>query len=115
MVSYYSQPSMLASSPRLDRTNRLTLFAFPFRIMDASMELNYIFVLTAVAILWRPMENAKEYAFVMQLPSMKGGEDGDGEEGEFEMGVVPSAMDEDDDDESDEVIFSDEPNKIDTF
>jgi hypothetical protein len=60
------------------------------------------------------MANAKDYAFVMQLPSMKAGEDDDDEEGEFEMGVVPSAMDDDDDDD-DEMIFSDEPDKIDTY
>ena len=80
------------------------------------MELNYIFVLTGVAILWRPQANAKEYAFVMQLPVMKEG--ADDEDGEFEMGAVPSAMDDDDDDDdddNDEVIFSDEPEKIETF
>jgi hypothetical protein len=77
------------------------------------MELNYIFVLASVAILWRPQANAKDYAFVMQLPSMKTDADGD-EEGEFEMGVVPSAMD-DDDDEGDEMVFSDEPAKIDAY
>lgn len=81
------------------------------------MELNYLFVLTGVAILWRPQKNAKEYAYVMQLPSMKAGTgDEDGDEGELEMsGVVPSAMD-DSDDEDDEVMFSDEPtSKIDSY
>ena len=69
--------------------------------MDASMELNYVFVLTAVAVLWRPQENAKEYAYVMQLPSMKVDDD---ESDEMEMiGVVSSAADDDDDE------FEDEP------
>ena len=73
------------------------------RIIDASMELNYVFVLTAVAVLWRPQENAKEYAYVMQLPAMKAGDDDD-ESVELEMGgVVPSAADDDDDE------FDDEP------
>jgi len=51
--------------------------------------------LLGVAVLWRPNPNAKEYAYVMELPAM-GGEDG---ENELELtGVVPSAMDDDDDD-----------------
>ena len=50
------------------------------RIIDASMELNYVFVLTAVAVLWRPQENAKEYAYVMQLPAMKAGDDDESQE-----------------------------------
>ena len=76
------------------------------------MQLNYIFVLAGVAILWRPQQNAKEYAYVMQLPTMKAGadDDEDGEEGTFEMGVVPSAMDDDEEDEE----FTDEP-KLDTY
>lgn len=73
------------------------------RIVDASMELNYVFVLTAVAVLWRPQENAKEYAYVMQLPAMKAGEDDDSVELEM-TDVVPSAADDDDEDD-----FLDEP------
>lgn len=86
-----------------------TSFSFPFlrRIVDASTELNYIFVLAGVAFLWRPQPNAKEYAFVMQLPSSKADEE-DGE-GEFEMAVVPSALDGDDDDEDEVEMFTDEP------
>lgn len=65
--------------------------------MDASMELNYILVLIGVAILWRPNENAKEYAFVMELPAMT--DDGEGGQ-ELELtGVIPSAADSDDEDE----------------
>lgn len=75
-------------------------------IVDASTELNYIFVLAGVAFLWRPQPNAKDYAFVMQLPSSKADEE-DGE-GEFEMAVVPSALD-DDDDEDEIEMFTDEP------
>ena len=65
------------------------------------MELNYVFVLLGVAILWRPMENAKEYAYVMELPAMNSDDD----DGVTEMelsGVVPSAADDDDED----IVFS---------
>ena len=66
------------------------------RVLAAAMELNYIFVLLGVAILWRPQENAKEYAYVMELPALGANEDG---ENELELtGVVPSAADDDDDD-----------------
>jgi len=64
-------------------------------VVDAATELNYLFVLIGVAILWRPNPSAKEYAFVMELPAMGAG-DGDGTELEL-TGVVPSAMDDDDD------------------
>jgi hypothetical protein len=70
------------------------------------MEMNYVFVLLGVAILWRPQENAKEYAYVMELPPMTTDEDG---ENVLEMtGMVPSAADDDNDEE---VAFSDEPAK----
>eukprot|EP00980_Cylindrotheca_fusiformis_P013777 scaffold3556_cov190-Cylindrotheca_fusiformis.AAC.12 len=75
-------------------------------VLDASAELNYIFVLLGVAILWRPSPTAKEYAFVMELPAM--GEDDDEEDDEAANCVVPSAADDDDDDEE-EVMFVDEP------
>ena len=61
-------------------------------VVDAATEVNYLFVLIGVAILWRPNPNAKEYAYVMELPALGG-------EGETELeltGVVPSAMDDDD-------------------
>jgi hypothetical protein len=64
-------------------------------VIDAATEVNYLFVLIAVAILWRPNPNAKEYAYVMELPAL-GGDD----ENELELTVnVPSAMDDDDDQE----------------
>ena len=64
------------------------------------MELNYIFVLMGVAILWRPQENAKEYAYVMELPSVASDDDG---VSEMELvGAVPSAADEDEG----EVVFT---------
>jgi Lung seven transmembrane receptor len=60
--------------------------------IDAASEVNYLFVLVGVAYLWRPNPNAKEYAYVMELPVM--GADG---ENELELtGAVPSAMDSDD-------------------
>ena len=80
------------------------------RVIDAAMELNYIFLLAAVAILRRPQPNAKEYAYVMELPAMRTDDDDDDEDGAvLEMtGVVPSAADEDDEEE-DEVVFSEAP------
>jgi hypothetical protein len=72
-------------------------------VVNASMELNYLFVLVTVAVLWRPQENAKEYAYVMELPGMTSAvEDGDDEQDIVELtAVVPSAMDLSDDDEGD--------------
>lgn len=79
------------------------------RVIDAAMELNYIFLLAAVAILWRPQPNAKEYAYVMELPAMRTDDDDDEDGAVLEMtGVVPSAADEDDEEE-DEVVFSEAP------
>jgi hypothetical protein len=64
-------------------------------VIDAATEVNYLFVLIAVAILWRPNPNAKEYAYVMELPVL-----GADDENELELTVnVPSAMDDDDDDD----------------
>eukprot|EP00339_Tiarina_fusa_P001565 CAMPEP_0117049942 /NCGR_PEP_ID=MMETSP0472-20121206/34480_1 /TAXON_ID=693140 ORGANISM="Tiarina fusus, Strain LIS" /NCGR_SAMPLE_ID=MMETSP0472 /ASSEMBLY_ACC=CAM_ASM_000603 /LENGTH=541 /DNA_ID=CAMNT_0004763531 /DNA_START=35 /DNA_END=1660 /DNA_ORIENTATION=- len=69
-------------------------------VLAAAMELNYIFVLMGVAILWRPQENAKEYAYVMELPAMTSDDDG---VSEMELaGAVPSAAD----DEDDELVFT---------
>jgi Lung seven transmembrane receptor len=60
--------------------------------IDAATEINYLFVLIGVALLWQPNPNAREYAYVMELPAM--GTDGDNE---LELaGVVPSAADSDD-------------------
>jgi hypothetical protein len=81
-------------------------------VVDASMEMNYLFVLVAVAWLWRPQANAKEYAYVMELPSMNTAIDEDDGNGIMElMTVVPSAMDLDDDDDNNsaEEVFRDEP------
>jgi hypothetical protein len=64
-------------------------------VIDATTEINYLFVLIAVAILWRPNPNAKEYAYVMELPAL-GGDD----ENDLELTCnIPSAMDDDDDQE----------------
>jgi Lung seven transmembrane receptor len=66
--------------------------------IDAATEVNYLFVLIGVALLWRPNPNAQEYAYVMELSG-----DGDnGGENEIELsGVVPSAADSDDGDDDD--------------
>lgn len=61
--------------------------------IDAATEINYLFVLIGVAYLWRPNPSARDYAYVMELPGM-----GTDEDNELELaGVVPSAMDDDDD------------------
>eukprot|EP00522_Entomoneis_paludosa_P003009 CAMPEP_0172473178 /NCGR_PEP_ID=MMETSP1065-20121228/68721_1 /TAXON_ID=265537 /ORGANISM="Amphiprora paludosa, Strain CCMP125" /LENGTH=275 /DNA_ID=CAMNT_0013231347 /DNA_START=12 /DNA_END=839 /DNA_ORIENTATION=- len=66
-------------------------------IVDGATEINYMYVLIGISILWRPNPSAREYAYVMELPASGGDEDG---ETELELsGVVPSAMDDDDDDE----------------
>lgn len=77
-------------------------------VIDAMMEMNYLFVLVAVAVLWRPQQNAKEYAYVMELPAMSAAtHDDDGEEGVIELSAnVPSAMDSDEEDDE----FRDEMN-----
>jgi len=65
--------------------------------IDALMELNYLMLLIGVAILWRPNPNAKEFAYVIELPAAGG----EGEENELEMtSTVPSALDDDDDEET---------------
>lgn len=70
-------------------------------VIDASMEMNYLFVLIAVAWLWRPQQNAKEYAYVMELPAMSAASDD--EDGVIELSdVVPSAADDSDDEFVDE-------------
>ena len=63
-------------------------------IVLAAKELNYLFLLVGVAWLWWPNPTAKEYAYVMELPTI-GGEGG---ENELELtDAVPSAMDDEDD------------------
>ena len=59
-------------------------------IVAAATEVNYLFVLIGVAFLWRPNPSAKEYAYVMELSAGD-----DGENGMELSGVVPSAMDDD--------------------
>lgn len=60
--------------------------------VDAAMEIDYLFVLIGVALLWKPSPNAREYAYVMELPAMV--VEGDNE---LELtGTVPSALDSDD-------------------
>eukprot|EP00531_Pseudo-nitzschia_arenysensis_P020941 CAMPEP_0116131078 /NCGR_PEP_ID=MMETSP0329-20121206/8816_1 /TAXON_ID=697910 /ORGANISM="Pseudo-nitzschia arenysensis, Strain B593" /LENGTH=535 /DNA_ID=CAMNT_0003625489 /DNA_START=53 /DNA_END=1663 /DNA_ORIENTATION=- len=69
-------------------------------VIDASIEINYLFILVAVAYMWRPQENAKDYAYVMELPSMSAAIDDDDDEGMIELSdAVPSAADDWDEDE----------------
>ena len=80
------------------------MLTYIYRVLLASIELDYVFVLLGVATLWRPQENAKEYAYVMELPTMTDNLDDDAGEGELELSVVvPSA------DNGDEEEFNDEP------
>ena len=69
----------------------------------AAWELNYLLILLGVACLWRPTANAKDYAFVMELPSMEG--DGDGSEMVFDTNLVDTI----DDDEDLDDDFNDNP------
>lgn len=65
-------------------------------IVDAATEVNYLYILIGVAVLWRPNPAAKEYAYAMELPA--GDVDDDMDENDLELtGVVPSAMDDDED------------------
>jgi Lung seven transmembrane receptor len=68
-------------------------------VVKAATEINYLFMLLGVAILWRPNPSAKEYAYAMELPATSSFEDEGGTELEL-TGAVPSAMDDDDDDPS---------------
>lgn len=64
--------------------------------VDAATEVNYLYILIGVAVLWRPNPSAREYAYVMELPDA---DDENGDENDLELtGVVPSAMDDEDDD-----------------
>merc|ERR1712151_767002 len=72
--------------------------------------LNYFMVLLCVAILWKPDPNAKEYAFVMQLPV--GGEDISNELELVDTNADVLQDDDDDDDagnEFDDLHFHDDP------
>lgn len=61
-------------------------------VVDGAFEANYLFILVGICILWRPNPSAQHYSYHMELPA-SGGEDG---ETELELsGVVPSAMDDD--------------------
>mmetsp|Transcript_5329 Transcript_5329/g.7838 ORF Transcript_5329/g.7838 Transcript_5329/m.7838 type:complete len:606 (+) Transcript_5329:3-1820(+) len=65
-------------------------------------EVNYLFVLISVAVLWRPNPNAKDYAFVMELPAL-GATDGDDDEIGIEFTeTVPSAANDEDDEDGEE-------------
>lgn len=41
----------------------------------AAWDANYIFILIGVAVLWRPNPNAKQFAYVIELPTTGGGGD----------------------------------------
>jgi hypothetical protein len=74
-------------------------------LVDSATEMNYFVVLVGVAILWRPNPSAREYAYAMELPSMR--DDGVGGS-ELELtGTVPSAMDSFDDEDDDDDGFQD--------
>jgi hypothetical protein len=56
-------------------------------IVAVLMEVDYFVMITGVAILWRPNEHARDFAYDMQLPVG----DNDGHELELTEDVVPSA------------------------
>jgi hypothetical protein len=69
-------------------------------VMEGAMHVNYLFVMTGVAILWRPNSNAKDYAMQMEVPAL-----GEDDENELELScVVPSALDDGDGDDNFAVI-----------
>lgn len=41
-------------------------------VISAAWSVNYFFILTSIAYLWRPNPNAKQFAYVMELPSVGG-------------------------------------------
>merc|ERR1712032_1106222 len=48
-------------------------------VVDAATQLNYLFILLAISILWWPNPAAKEYAYVMELPSLNNDDDDENE------------------------------------
>ena len=46
-------------------------------VIRAMWDVNYTFVLVAIALLWKPDPRAKEFAYVMELPSLGDDDDGD--------------------------------------
>jgi hypothetical protein len=61
-------------------------------ILEGVMHVNYLVLLLAVAFLWRPNSNARDYAMQIELPAF-----GEDDENELELScVVPSAGDMDD-------------------
>jgi len=72
--------------------------------VGALMEINYLLMLIGVAYLWRPNPNAKDLAYVMELPALGGDDDDEGNELEMTSNI-PSALDYDDenDEEDDEL------------
>jgi len=60
--------------------------------LNGAWEVNYFFLLFCVAILWRPNERSKEFAYAMELPS-----GGDFDDIEFEHTTDANEMPEDDD------------------
>lgn len=66
-------------------------------VVGGFKQLNYLVVLIAVAYLWRPNPSAKEFAHVMELPTLG---EGDDDEHDLQMTEnVPSALDDDDDED----------------
>lgn len=70
-------------------------------IIPGGWELNYAFVLLSIALLWKPDPRAKEFAYVMELPSV-GDDNGDDLILESNIGTV-----DDDDEDGVTVQYSD--------
>lgn len=62
-------------------------------VLSAVWEVNYLLVLIGLSVLWRPEPNAKEYAYVMELPALGG-----------DMEFDTSMVDGPDSDEDDQIV-----------
>lgn len=58
-------------------------------VIPAAWSVNYFFLLSSIAWLWRPNPRAKEFAYVMELPSL-------GEDLDFDTNIGPDGIDDDD-------------------
>uniref|UniRef100_A0A6U5IKN5 GOST seven transmembrane domain-containing protein n=1 Tax=Corethron hystrix TaxID=216773 RepID=A0A6U5IKN5_9STRA len=67
-------------------------------LITTMWEINYLYILIYVALIFRPNKNAKFYAYVMELPSIPEGE-------EHDLDFVVGSDDEDDDDDDDDELY----------
>lgn len=58
-------------------------------VIPAAWAVNYFFLLSSISLLWRPNPTAKEFAYVMELPSI-------GDDLDFDTNIGPVGIDDDD-------------------